>query len=168
MIDNIPPYRTVRVPHRPLFENWVGPEPTVRSFGPLGPFYPETKAFGAVGKVWVHPVKPWTPPDLDELPDLSAADGGEGEKSMPLPDPVKAWRFSHANAKIRSDAKVFRFKPAPVKVKDDGGKPAESESFVHTARIASNDPVEDEVAVGFAKGVGGEKSLFAGIYDGHG
>jgi hypothetical protein len=157
---DIQPHQTVRAPHLPSFKDWkCGPEPVVRSFGPLGPFYPETRSFGHVGRVWVPPAKPWTPPDLDQLPDLSASDG-ESEKSMPLPDPVKAWKFSHANAKIRSEAKVFRFKPAATS--------GATESLVHTARVASNDPVEDEMAVGSAKGLGGETSLFAGVYDGHG
>ena len=135
----------------------LGFQPEVRSFGPLGPFYPVTSAFGCVGKKWVPPAKPWTVPDFEELPAIPSFDADEAEKSQPLPSPLKAWKYSHANDKIRKDARTYKF--ASTKGK---------RGLMHATTIASNEPGEDNMAVGAGPGVGGEKTVYAGVYDGHG
>lgn len=69
--------------------------------------------------------------------------------------PVEEGSFEKADAKLREDVFVGSFSAE--------GK----ETHVHAARVASNHPVEDHMAYSLAPGVGGSKTLFNGVYDGH-
>lgn len=141
-----------RIPQPPSFEDFPGPKPTIRSFGPLGPFYPQFSSFDKVGREYVPPLKPWTTPDLDQLPCISDDEAA----SKPLPPPIRVWKYSQANAKIRREAKSYKFKSA-----------RNGPGVIHTARLPCNEPCEDEMDVRAGQGVGGDTCLFAGIYDGH-
>ncbi|KAK2608632.1 hypothetical protein QQS21_002861 [Conoideocrella luteorostrata] len=78
------------------------------------------------------------------------------EKDVPVESPVKVFNLKEANAKLREQASTLLF---DVK----GG----SRGRVDVVRLSSNNPVEDEWAVAVGKGVGGNETLYAGIYDGH-
>ncbi|KAJ6445397.1 pyruvate dehydrogenase phosphatase [Purpureocillium lavendulum] len=86
------------------------------------------------------------------------ADASEHE--IPVESPVEVRRLAAADAWIREQARSFVF------VSDaDGGR-----GRVDVVRVSSNNPVEDEWAVGCGRGLGGAdapKTLYAGVYDGH-
>lgn len=77
------------------------------------------------------------------------------ESTIAIASPVKVYNLNEANTKIREQATSFTFDG-----KDGNGR-------VDVVRVASNNPVEDEWAVAIGKGVGGRKTLYAGVYDGH-
>ena len=70
--------------------------------------------------------------------------------------PVKAYSLREANAKIREQATSFVFNV------HNGGR-----GRADVVRVSSNNPVEDEWALAVAPGVGGNETLYAGVYDGH-
>lgn len=79
---------------------------------------------------------------------------------------------SEATISVSSDVQVLDLKAADAKLRQD----AQSLSFsakgkepgrVHTFRLSSNIPVEDEYAVAQGKGMNEHPTLFAGVYDGH-
>lgn len=78
------------------------------------------------------------------------------EVEIPVTSPVKILDLRSANAKLREQAQSFMFDST------DGEK-----GRLDTVRIASNDPVEDEWSIGVGGGIQGEKTLYAGIFDGH-
>lgn len=78
------------------------------------------------------------------------------ELEIPVTSPVKALDFVSANEKLREQAQSFVFDST------NGEK-----GRVDTVRVASNDPVEDEWSIGLGGGIQGEKTLYAGIFDGH-
>ncbi|KID66176.1 uncharacterized protein G6M90_00g067930 [Metarhizium brunneum] len=77
------------------------------------------------------------------------------EGHIPVRSPVKVYSLKAADAKIRQQATSFTF---------DGHN---GHGRIDVVRVASNNPVEDEWAVAVGKGVGGNKTLYAGVYDGH-
>ncbi|KAL7804779.1 phosphatase 2C-like domain-containing protein [Trichoderma aethiopicum] len=78
------------------------------------------------------------------------------EEEIPVVSPVKVLDLKSANAKLREQAQSFIFDSA------DGKK-----GRLDVVRVASNDPVEDEWSMGIGGGIEGEKTLYAGIMDGH-
>ncbi|KAL7953209.1 phosphatase 2C-like domain-containing protein [Trichoderma compactum] len=78
------------------------------------------------------------------------------ELEIPVTSPVKALDLISANEKLRQQAQSFIFDST------NGEK-----GRVDTVRVASNDPVEDEWSIGLGGGIQGEKTLYAGIFDGH-
>ena len=78
------------------------------------------------------------------------------EEQIPVNSPVKSIILEDANAKLREDAHTFVFE-------GHGG----AKGRVDFARLGSNNPIEDEWDLKIAKGVGGTKTLYAGVYDGH-
>jgi pyruvate dehydrogenase phosphatase len=70
--------------------------------------------------------------------------------------PVDILDLKAADAKIRQDTNSFIFR----------GKDG-VQGRVDVARVSSNNPVEDNWAVGIGKSVGGNNFLFSGVYDGH-
>lgn len=87
----------------------------------------------------------------NELPEISGADA-EG----PAGSPVKVVDWSEISSMIRKQATSFVF---------DGYKGQKGR--IDTVRFESNSPTEDEWAVGVGAGVGGAKTIYAGVYDGH-
>jgi pyruvate dehydrogenase phosphatase len=77
------------------------------------------------------------------------------ETHINVVSPIKAYTLKEANAKIRKEATSFVFHGP-----DGNGR-------VDVVRVASNNPVEDEWDVAVGKGVGGNKVLYTGVYDGH-
>lgn len=77
------------------------------------------------------------------------------ESTIGITSPVKVYNLNEANTIIREQATSFTFDG-----KDGNGR-------VDVVRVASNNPVEDEWAIAVGKGVGGRKTLYAGVYDGH-
>jgi len=71
--------------------------------------------------------------------------------------PVEALDLAAADAKIRKQTSSFVFASDA-----EGGR-----GRVDVVRVSSNNPVEDEWAVGFGRGIGGAGALYAGVYDGH-
>ena len=69
--------------------------------------------------------------------------------------PVVIQDLKTANAQIRQEASSFAFDSRTGKGRID------------LVRVASNHPVEDRWDVAVGKGLGGNKTLFAGVYDGH-
>lgn len=90
-----------------------------------------------------------------KLPIISAAiklpQGAGGNTAV-----IEPLTPSQVESKLRQDAVVTTFSSA------NGAK-----GHVHAARVASNDPVEDEFSIAELEGVGRGKTLFAGVYDGH-
>ncbi|KAL6856399.1 protein serine/threonine phosphatase 2C [Trichoderma novae-zelandiae] len=78
------------------------------------------------------------------------------EEEIPVVSPVKVLDLESANAKLREQAQSFVFDSA-------NGKSGR----LDVVRVASNDPVEDEWSMGIGSGMNGEKTLYAGIMDGH-
>lgn len=78
------------------------------------------------------------------------------EEEIPVVSPVKVLDLESANAKLREQAQSFIFDSA------DGKR-----GRLDVVRVASNDPVEDEWSMGIGGGIEGEKTLYAGIMDGH-
>ncbi|PTB63276.1 protein serine/threonine phosphatase 2C [Trichoderma citrinoviride] len=78
------------------------------------------------------------------------------EEEIPVVSPVKVLDLESANAKLREQAQSFVFDSA------DG-----EQGRLDVVRVASNDPVEDEWSMGIGGGIQGEKTLYAGIMDGH-
>lgn len=74
----------------------------------------------------------------------------------PIQSPVKTLDFKAADKKLRRGAKTFVFDSA------DG-----AQGSVHALRIASNRPVEDVWTAQQGKGLGGNETLYFGVYDGH-
>jgi pyruvate dehydrogenase phosphatase len=77
------------------------------------------------------------------------------ETTLTIKSPVKVYDLAEANAKLRREATSFTF----------GAKGGPGR--VDVVRVASNNPVEDEWAVAVGKGVGGNETLYTGVYDGH-
>ncbi|TQV92813.1 protein phosphatase 2C [Cordyceps javanica] len=121
---------------------------SVRSFGRHGPCIVDTNTFGSGTRSgsWAD-----TPP-VNQLPLIPAEVVSGEDKDLAVPPAVKAWRLSHANAKIRQEASISRFASC------NGGVGA-----LHAARLPSNAPCEDEWDARTAGGL-----VYAGIYDGHG
>ncbi|TFB00109.1 hypothetical protein CCMA1212_008342 [Trichoderma ghanense] len=78
------------------------------------------------------------------------------EENISVASPVKVLDLESANAKLREQAQAFVFDSA------DGKR-----GRLDVVRVASNDPVEDEWSMGIGGGIQGEKTLYAGIMDGH-
>lgn len=70
--------------------------------------------------------------------------------------PVKVLSLKAAEEKLREGARTFVF---------DGKDGLEGR--IDLVRLSSNCPVEDEWSLGVGKGVGGSRTVFAGVYDGH-
>ncbi len=87
----------------------------------------------------------------NELPEISGADA-----DGPVESPVKVVDWADIASLIRKHATSFRF---------DGHKGAQGR--IDTVRFESNTPTEDNWAVGVGAGVGGAKTIYAGVYDGH-
>ncbi len=84
-----------------------------------------------------------------DAPSIDAADAGN------VTSPVKIYSYEEANQKIRENAGSFKFQ-----AKDGQGR-------VDVVKLESNTRVEDEWAIGVGDGVGGQQTLYAGVYDGH-
>ncbi|KAH7127500.1 phosphatase 2C-like domain-containing protein [Dactylonectria macrodidyma] len=87
------------------------------------------------------------------VPPLEAA---ASEELVPVESPVEVLDLEAANAKLRRESRSFVFE-GQDKV----------QGRVDVVRVASNHPVEDEWDLAVAKGVGGSKTLYSGVYDGH-
>ncbi|OAA53554.1 Protein phosphatase 2C [Cordyceps fumosorosea ARSEF 2679] len=87
----------------------------------------------------------------NELPEVSGADA-----DGPPGSPVKVVDWAEVAGRIRQQATSFRF---------DGHGGARGR--IDAVRFESNCPTEDRWAVGVGEGVGGAKTVYAGIYDGH-
>ena len=120
----------------------------IRSLGSHGPLIVETSTFGS----GTRSSSSWPDTPADELPHVPANVVSGDEKGLKVPPAVKAWRVSHATAKIRQEAKISRFKSCNGEV-----------GALHAARLPSNTPCEDEWDARTAEGL-----VYAGIYDGHG
>lgn len=123
--------------------NWVPKrdvQPHIRSFGRFGPDIIQAKTGGLFEGLCVS---------TGELPDSTKL-VLDAEKCE-VPPAVQTWRLSHANAKIRKDAHVSRFKSC------EGTTGA-----LHSAQLPNSSACED---ASDARIVG--KRLYAGIYDGH-
>jgi pyruvate dehydrogenase phosphatase len=77
-------------------------------------------------------------------------------EDIAVASPVDILDLKAADAKIRQDTSSFVFR----------GKDG-VQGRVDVARVSSNNPVEDNWAVGIGKSVGGNNFLFSGVYDGH-
>lgn len=95
-------------------------------------------------------------PTNNKIPDVPIVKPVTSDVEIPVTSPVKAFDLRSANEKLREQAQSFVFDST------DGQK-----GRVDTVRVASNDPVEDEWAIGFGGGIQGEKTLYAGVFDGH-
>lgn len=82
------------------------------------------------------------------------ASGVEGD--IPVTSPVEVLDLNGANEKLRQHVSTFAF---------DGSEGARGR--IDVARVSSNNPVEDDWAVGVAKGPGNGTMVYAGVYDGH-
>ncbi|EHK19408.1 uncharacterized protein TRIVIDRAFT_209853, partial [Trichoderma virens Gv29-8] len=91
-----------------------------------------------------------------KIPDVPIVKAVTSEVEIPVVSPVKVLDLRSANAKLREQAQSFKFDSA------DGQR-----GRVDVVRVASNDPVEDEWSIGVGGGIQGEKTLYAGIFDGH-
>ncbi|KAL7941275.1 phosphatase 2C-like domain-containing protein [Trichoderma barbatum] len=91
-----------------------------------------------------------------KIPGVPIINRVTSESKIPVISPVKAFDLGSANAKLREQAQSFMFDGA------NGEK-----GRLDTIRVASNDPVEDEWSIGVGGGIQGEKTLYAGIFDGH-
>ncbi|TQV93697.1 pyruvate dehydrogenase [Cordyceps javanica] len=89
----------------------------------------------------------------NELPEISS---GVADVDGPLGSPVRVVDWSEIASMIRKQATSFRFE-------GHNGAPGR----IDTVRFESNSPTEDNWAVGVGAGVGGAKSIYAGVYDGH-
>lgn len=78
------------------------------------------------------------------------------EEDISVTSPVKALDLDSANAKLREQAQSFVFDSADGK-----------QGRLDIVRVASNDPVEDEWSMAVGGGIQGERTLYAGIMDGH-
>lgn len=88
----------------------------------------------------------------NELPEVSGNDAYDLADS-----PVKMADWSTVESMIRRQATSFKF---------EGHRGAQGR--IDTVRLESNSPTEDEWGVGIGPGVGGGKTVYAGVYDGHG
>lgn len=95
-------------------------------------------------------------PTNNKITDVPIVKPVTSDAEIPLTSPVKALDLTSANKKLREQAQSFVFDST-------NGK----KGRVDTVRVASNDPVEDEWAIGFGGGIQGEKTLYAGVFDGH-
>ncbi|KAM3501039.1 hypothetical protein MY10362_005880 [Beauveria mimosiformis] len=87
----------------------------------------------------------------NELPDISG-DDADG----PVESPVKVVDWSEIASLIHKQATSFKF---------EGRNGAQGR--IDAVRFESNSPTEDAWAVGVGAGVGGAKTVYAGVYDGH-
>ncbi|KAF7552683.1 hypothetical protein G7Z17_g4156 [Cylindrodendrum hubeiense] len=85
------------------------------------------------------------------VPALEAA-----ASEIPIKSPVEALDLKAADAKLRREVRSFVFE-GQDKV----------QGRVDVVRVSSNHPVEDEWDLALAGGVGGNKTLYSGVYDGH-
>lgn len=88
--------------------------------------------------------------------DLPRIEQVSSEDDISIASPVKVLDFKAANEKIREQVTSFVFDSK------DGAT-----GRIDVVRVSSNAPVEDEWSVGVGNGVGGSKTVFAGVYDGH-
>ncbi|KKP00701.1 hypothetical protein THAR02_07188 [Trichoderma harzianum] len=95
-------------------------------------------------------------PTNNTIPSVPILKPVTSDAEIPITSPVKALDLRSANEKLREQAQSFVFDST------DGEK-----GRVDTVRVASNDPVEDEWSIGFGGGIQGEKTLYAGVFDGH-
>lgn len=95
-------------------------------------------------------------PTNNTIPGVPILKPVTSDAEIPIASPVKALDLRSANEKLREQAQSFVFDST----NGDKGR-------VDTVRVASNDPVEDEWAIGFGGGIQGEKTLYAGVFDGH-
>ncbi|KAL7931384.1 phosphatase 2C-like domain-containing protein [Trichoderma chlorosporum] len=95
-------------------------------------------------------------PSIGGIPDVPLVKPVASEEDIRVVSPVQALSLKSANEKLREEAQSFMFDST------NGTR-----GRIDTVRVASNDPVEDEWSVGFGGGVQGEKTLYAGVFDGH-
>jgi pyruvate dehydrogenase phosphatase len=95
-------------------------------------------------------------PTNNKIPDVPILKPVTSDAEIPITSPVKALDLRSANEKLREQAQSFVFDST------NGEK-----GRVDTVRVASNDPVEDEWSIRFGGGIHGEKTLYAGVFDGH-
>ncbi|PNY24301.1 Protein phosphatase 2C [Tolypocladium capitatum] len=81
--------------------------------------------------------------------------GAASEDDIPVDSPVTALDLAASNVKIREQAQSFVFANGRHRGRVD------------VVRVSSNNPVEDEWAVGVGTGPGGGEALYVGVYDGH-
>lgn len=118
----------------------------IRDLGLHGPCIVDTNTFGSGNRS-----SSWLGSPIDQLPLVSAKAASAKEDDLVIPPAVKAWRLSHANAKIRQEAKISRFASINGEI-----------GALHAARLPSNSPCEDEWDARTADGL-----VYTGIYDGH-
>ncbi|KAM0555832.1 hypothetical protein ACHAPJ_006229 [Fusarium lateritium] len=78
------------------------------------------------------------------------------ELQISIDSPVKVLNLEDANAKLREEVNSFVF---------EGN--AGVQGRVDVVRVSSNNPVEDNWDLKVAQGVGGARTLYSGVYDGH-
>lgn len=88
------------------------------------------------------------------LPDVGEY---EGEKGIRVESPGVILSLEEACHKLRQQAATFAF----------AGTDKNSQGRIDVIRLASNEPVEDEWYAGQGKGVGGMRSIYVGVFDGH-
>lgn len=92
----------------------------------------------------------------DTTPAVPIIKSVASEGDIPVVSPVTILDLQSANRKLREQAQSFIF---------DSGN--EGKGRLDIIRVPSNNPVEDEWSIGIGRGLHGEKTLFAGIFDGH-
>ena len=88
------------------------------------------------------------------LPDVGEY---EGEKGIRVESPGVILSLEEACHKLREQAATFAF----------AGTDKDSQGRIDVIRLASNEPVEDEWYAGQGKGLGGMRSIYVGVFDGH-
>lgn len=88
------------------------------------------------------------------LPDVGEY---EGEEGIRVESPGVILTLEEACKKLREQAETFSFQ----------GKDSTTQGRVDVVRVASNEPVEDEWYAGQGKGPGGNRAVYAAVYDGH-
>jgi pyruvate dehydrogenase phosphatase len=78
------------------------------------------------------------------------------ETDILVASPVNILDLKSANTKLREQAQSFTFDSR------DG-----ENGRLDVVRVPSNDPVEDEWSIGIGSGLRGQKTLYAGVFDGH-
>ncbi|KAF5022896.1 hypothetical protein F66182_5056 [Fusarium sp. NRRL 66182] len=115
--------------------------------------WPSAAIIGLGSGVYLVSGKEATKPLTTSVPALKEA---SSEAQIPVESPVKTLSLDDANAKLREDVHTFVF---------DGN--AGVKGRVDIVRVSSNNPIEDNYDLKIAKGVGGERTLYSGVYDGH-
>lgn len=94
---------------------------------------------------------PHQPTTGDEVPEICPAD-----LDGVIDSPVKVVQWEQVWDLLRKKAHSFKFD-------GHGGL----QGRIDSVKLDSNERVEDEWAVGVGAGVGGNRTLYAGVYDGH-